>query len=294
MRSLSLFALLLAGLAALNPAPARAWSEFAHGITAEIAMANSTPEVRRKVYALMRQHSTLGTPECPITDVEQLASWADCVRETNWRWGYTYAWHYRTTPICEAYEPWRNCSGGSCVNGQIKRSLRLLADESLPVHVRLEALAFLVHFVGDIHTPLHSGDKEDRGANDRVADYGIVPDRNLHSIWDGLISERAITSGPGPIVRRYTAEERAELGGGDVDDWGRESQETARDVVYPLAFDTDPCAGDLPKKGVLTQEDIVEAVPVARRRLQQAGIRMADLLEIAFAPGPLPEEDSRS
>lgn len=293
MRFFAACVLLLAGLALTTPAPVQAWGGYAHGITAEIALANSSPEVRRKVFALMRQHEVLGTPECPITTPRELSTWADCVRRTRWRWGYTAAWHYRTTPICEAYEPWRNCSGGSCVNAQIKRSHRLLADESLPAHVRLEALAFLVHFVGDLHTPLHSGDKDDRGANDRIADYGIVPDRNLHSIWDGPLAERAITTGR-PVVRRYTAEERAELGGGDVDDWGRESWEIARDVVYPNAFDTDPCAGELPRETALTQQDIVDALPIAKRRVQQSGIRIAEMLESAFAPGPLPDpEDMR-
>ncbi len=290
MRLLAALALGVSALFALAPQPAHAWGGYAHGITAEIALANSSSDVRSKVFVLMRQHEVLGTPECPITTLHELSVWADCVRRTRWRWGYTAAWHYRTTPICKAYEPWRNCSGGNCVNAQVKRNHRLLADESLPVHIRLEALAWLVHFVGDLHTPLHSGDKDDRGANDRVADYGIVPDRNLHSIWDGPLAERAITTGE-PIVRRFSAAERAELGGGEIDDWGRESWQIARDFVYPNAFDTDPCASDLPDDTALTQQDIIDAIPIARRRVQQSGIRIAELLESAFAPGPLPVEE---
>ena len=279
----------LVSLALLAPTSAHAWGFYAHGITAEIALANSSPEVQRKVAALMRQHGKLGTPECTITDAQELATWADCVRRTRWRWGHTAAWHYRTTPICEAYEPWKNCSGGNCVTGQIERNHRILADESLPAHVRLQALAFMVHFAGDIHMPLHSGDKADRGGNDREAAYGIVPGRNLHSIWDGPLAERAITTGDRPIVRRYSAAERNALGGGEAADWGRESWQIARDFVYPNAFDREACDNDLPDETALTQGDIVEAIPVARRRVQQAGIRIAELLESAFAPGPLPE-----
>ena len=119
-----------------------------------------------------------------------------------------------------------------------------------------------------------------------------MPDRNLHSIWDGPLAERAITTGPDRVLRRYSADERADLGGGTPADWGRESWQISRDTVYPNAFDVnDPCASDLPGETALTQEDIVEAVPVARRRVQQAGIRIAELLESAFAPGPLPIED---
>lgn len=274
-------------LALLLPAPAQAWGAYGHRVTAQIALANVSPQTRARIAALLRAAPELATPDCKLASLEDAAVWPDCLRGEGWRWGYTFAWHYRTTPICEAYNPRSNCAGGNCVIAQIERSHRLLADESLPAHIRLEALAFLVHFAGDIHQPLHSGDKDDRGGNDRVTDYGIVPDRNLHSIWDSALAERAISSAHPQLVRRYSAEEHAALAGGDAADWGRESWQAARDFVYPNAFDTDPCAGELPGETALTQEDIVEALPVAQRRIQQAGLRIADLLESAFAPGPL-------
>lgn len=282
-------ATVLLGAAMLLPAPAQAWGFYAHGVTAQIAQANISPHAQREIARLLRAEALLGTPECRVRTLSEAAVWPDCVRRDGWRWGYTAAWHYRTTPICEAYNPRGNCSGGNCVTAQIERAHRLLADESLPAHIRLEALAFMVHFVGDIHMPLHSGDKDDRGGNEREASYGNVPGMNLHSIWDNALAERAITSGPDEVVRRYSPPERAELGGGTPVDWGRESWQIARDFVYPNAFDRDPCVGDLPGEAALTQEDIVEAVPVARRRIQQAGLRMAELLESAFAPGPLPQ-----
>ena len=43
------------------------------------------------------------------------------------------------------------------------------------------------------------------------AKYGIAPGRNLHSVWDGPMAERGITSAEPPLVRRYSAEERAEV-----------------------------------------------------------------------------------
>lgn len=283
---------LCAALLALLPAQAYAWGFFAHRTTAEIADENISAETRTSMQRLFAAAPLLATPECKLETIEDASVWPDCVRRTRWRWGYTAAWHYRTAPVCEAYDPRSNCSGGNCVTAQIERSHRLLADESLPAHIRLEALAFMVHFIGDVHMPLHSGDHDDRGGNDIETDYGIVPDLNLHWIWDGPLAERAITSGEVPLVRRYTAEERAELGGGTPDDWGRESWQTSRDFVYPEAFDRPPCDGaDLPDETALTQEDIVRAIPISQRRVTQAGIRMAEYLDAAFAPGPLPEEE---
>jgi len=285
---------MLAALLALAPQPVLAWGEYAHRQTARVAEANVSPEVRAKVRALLARERDLGTPRCPLKTLGDAAVWADCVRAEGWRWGYTAAWHYRTAPICEAFNARGNCAGGNCVTAQIARAHRILADERLPAAVRLEALAFMVHFAGDVHMPLHSGDNEDRGGNDREADYGIKPGLNLHSIWDGPLAERAISDPADPVVRRYSAAERAELAGGQPDDWGRESWEIARSFVYPTAFDSDNvCAGPLPEKSALSQEDIARGVPIARRRVVQAGLRIAALLDSAFAPGPLVPDSPR-
>jgi hypothetical protein len=285
---------LLAVLLALVPVPALAWGEYAHRQTASIALANVAPEVRAKVRALLAREKDLGTPNCPLKTLEDAAVWADCVRAEGWRWGYTAAWHYRTAPVCKAFDARGNCPGGNCVTAQIVRAQRVLADERLPAAVRLEALAFMVHFAGDVHMPLHSGDNEDRGGNDREADYGIIPSLNLHWIWDGPLAERAISDPADPVVRVYSAAERAELAGGTPDDWGRESWEIARSFVYPTAFDTeDLCSQPLPDKTALSQEDIVRGVPIARQRVVQAGLRIARLLDEAFRPGPLVPDEPR-
>lgn len=288
------FLLTVCAIALMIPAPASAWGFYAHRTTADIAEVNVSAEVRTKIRRLMRSEAMLGTPECPLATIQDASVWPDCIRRERWRWGYTAAWHYRTAPICEAFNPRANCSGGSCVTAQIERAHRVLADESLPDHIRLEALAFMVHFAGDVHMPLHSGDKSDRGGNDREADYGIVPGLNLHWIWDGPLAERAISDPADPVVRRYSVDERADLAGGGPDDWGRESWEISRSFVYPTAFDNENvCKAELPMETALTQEDIVRGVPIAKRRVQQAGVRIAELLESAFMPGPLPQEPAR-
>ncbi|GAA4044341.1 S1/P1 nuclease [Parerythrobacter jejuensis] len=289
-RASRLIGFALGFLALLAPLPAQAWGFFAHTVTGDIALANIRPETRAAMERLFRAEALLGTPECDLATLQDATVWPDCVRRSRWRWGHTAAWHYRTTPICEPYNPRRNCPGGNCILAQIDRNQRILADESLPANVRLQALAFMVHFVGDVHMPLHHGDKDDRGGNDREADYGIAPGLNLHWIWDGPLAERAITSAQPSLVRHYSAAERAELAGGTSADWGRESWQISRDWVYPTAFDTEEvCERELPGATKLTQEDIRQSIPVSQRRVTQAGLRMARLLDEAFAPGPLPE-----
>ena len=271
------------------PSPALAWGFFGHETTARIALTNVTPQTRAAIARLLRHERELGTPGCPLRTLANAATWPDCLRGQAWRWGYTFAWHYQTEPIAEPYDARKNCAGGNCVSAQIERNHRILADESLPGNVRLEALAFMVHFAGDIHMPLHSGDNEDRGGNSVATAYGIVPRLNLHSIWDSTLAERAITAANPPLVRRYSAQERAALAGGAPADWGRESWELARGFVYPNALGRDIEPGETLDSAALTQNAIVAAVPVAERRIVQAGLRIAELLDTAFLPGPLPD-----
>ena len=280
---LAAFALLIA------PPPALGWGFFAHRTTAEIAWTNIRPETRAGIAALLRSEDALGTPDCALRSLEDASVWPDCVRRERWRWGHTAPWHYRTAPVCAPFDPAANCANGNCVTAQIVRNQRILSDESLPGHIRLQALAFMVHFAGDVHMPLHSGDREDRGGNDREAAYGIVPGLNLHWAWDGPLAERAITAARPSLVRRYAAAERAALAGGTPDDWGRESWEISREFVYPNAFDRPPCDAPLPDATALTQADIVEPLPVAERRVTQAGLRIAALLDEAFEAGVVGE-----
>ncbi len=281
---------LAALLALAQPGAAQAWGYYGHQTTGRIALANVEPSTRAAIARLIAHNRELGTPDCQIRDLASAATWPDCLRSESWRWGYTFAWHYQTEPVGEPYDARKNCSGGACVSAQIERNQRILADESLPANVRLEALAFMVHFAGDIHMPLHSGDNDDRGGNSIDTTYGIAPGFNLHSVWDSALAERAISGATPPLVRRYSAAERAALAGGGPADWGRESWELAGRFVYPNALGRPLAAGEAsPEEATLTQEAIVAAVPVAERRITQAGLRIAELLDAAFAPGPLPQ-----
>lgn len=285
IRRLVLLLALLAGLGA-GAAPAMAWGEFGHHTTAEIALANVSPQTRAAIRTLLRSEAGLGTPYCRVRSLAEASSWPDCIRREGWRWGYTFAWHYQNINVCKPHDIKANCAGGNCVTAQIERTRRVLADKALPAAQRLEALAFLVHFVGDLHMPLHAGDNADLGGNAVTSTYGIAPGRNLHAVWDGPLAERAITSAAPPLLRRYSGPERAELGGGTVTDWSRQGWELARALVYARAFDRDPCAAGapLPKDVIWTDEDIAASLPELRLQVSRAGLRLARLLDEALGP----------
>lgn len=282
----------------LLPGAAHAWWDFGHKTIATIAVGEIRPQTARSIRALLRHAPALATPSCPLRTLEDASVWADCIKTLGPRFAYASSWHYQNVDICSPYDPEPACKDGNCVSRQIARAAQQLADRTLPPKDRLMALAFLTHFVGDLHMPLHAGDRADRGGNDLKTSYGVVAGRtNLHMMWDGPIAERAITTppaGPAGLLAGLRAAERARRAGGNVEAWSRESWEISRDIAYASALGGDPCAAAAPRPPTapraLVNETVIKAlVPIARERITTAGLRLARMLDDALAPKPMPK-----
>jgi hypothetical protein len=134
------------------------------------------PEVREQVTKLLEG-----------TTFVEASMWADHVRGKE-----TAAWHYVNIPIDEAtYDADRHCPKQQCVIAQIERFRHVLANPAADVRKRQKALKYLIHFVGDLHQPLHAGDNRDRGGNDVQVEFlGETINLhngkpwNLHAVWD--------------------------------------------------------------------------------------------------------------
>ena len=262
--------------------PAQAYWEYGHETVAAIAYRNVTPGTRAAIGRLLRQQALVETPGCPMGTIEQASVWADCIKTLGPRFSYAYNWHYQNVNICKIFTLKGNCPDGNCVSAQIERDMKLLKDKAVPVRERVMALAFLVHFVGDLHQPLHAGDRDDLGGNRALSNYGdySTAKLNLHTIWDGYLAERAASTRP-PLVRVYSAQERNTMQGGSVEDWSRESWQVARDVAYASAYG-DPCATPPPARGTLDNAVIAKLVEPAREQMVKGGLRLARLLDEAL------------
>ena len=279
---------LVAGLLALFAArPAEAYWEYGHESVARIAWEQMRPDTRRQVAALLRQGRLLETPECPVATIEQASLWADCIKPLGDRFAYVYSWHYQNVDVCKPFDLKAACKDGNCVSAQIERNARLLADPKVPTRERLMALALLVHFVGDLHQPMHAGDHQDLGGNRVAANYGIVSGRaNLHSIWDGWLAERAIStppSGPSAILAQIPPAERERIASGTVEDWSREMWGKARDLAYKTLVG-DPCGAGPVERPTLTEAQVRELIPEVRADVLEGGIRLARLIDDALGP----------
>jgi nuclease S1 len=275
----------LAALLALlfASSPAAAWWEYGHYSVARVARLEVKPATRAAIRRLIARSAELETPTCPIRTIEDASYWPDCIKTLGERFSYAYAWHYQNVDICKPFDLTAACKDGHCVSRQIERNARLLADETLPGRERLMAMAFLVHFVGDLHQPLHAGDKSDRGGNDFKADYGFIPS-NIHAIWDGYLADRGISTPPpdaAGILSEWTPADRVEMRGGTVEDWSRESWSAAREFGYGLLM-ADPC-GPLPTtRPRLDAAAIERLIPIVRRQVARGGLRLARLLDEAL------------
>jgi S1/P1 Nuclease len=269
-------------LVLLTPlAPAQAYWEYGHETVALIAETSMSVKTRGAVQRLLRAAPLLGTPHCPLRNMKDVSVWADCIKGDRIRWGYTNSWHYQNVDICKPFDLKSACADGNCVSAQIDRNVALLKNRTLPAHVRLEALAFLVHFVGDLHQPLHAGDHEDRGGNDLKASYGVMPGYNLHTVWDGLLADRALSAAPA-IARRFTADEKSAMAAGSTRDWSMENWAVSRDIAYRRAVDGDPC-GPKPQMPVTIDEaDVAASRAALRLQVERGGLRLARLLEDAL------------
>lgn len=277
----SLLLLLLPG------APASAWWEYGHGTVGRIAYLNVSPQTRAQIDRLLRQGRLLDTPTCSVRTIELASYWPDCIKTLGDRFSYTSPWHYQNVDICRPFDQASACRDGNCVSAQIERNVRLLANRALPTRERLMALAFLVHFMGDLHQPMHAGDHGDLGGNRVQVSYGVIAGRtNLHLVWDGYLADRGISQPPGGpqgILSELDPATRAAMRDGAVADWARESWEASREYAYGTIM-ADPCGPPPAARPVITEEITRRLVPVIRRQVARGGLRLARLLDEALAP----------
>jgi hypothetical protein len=268
--------LLIASIVVAASARPVAWGPDGHRIVARIALASLTPQARQQVDDILA-----GDPQ----DFVEASNWADQVRPDR---PETYNWHFVDVPHgIDTYDPTRDCpptDGGDCVLAAIERLRRTLGDASADRGARGEALKYLIHFVGDLHQPLHSITNNDRGGNDVRVDLGGEQPSNLHAVWDrAIIARRGLTSEQ--YAERLLAElERNPRQAGPIEPlaWALESHARAEAYVY----DYPEFVKDVPPATPIKLGDAYfeRAAPIVDERLMLAGLRLAALINSAF-PG---------
>jgi nuclease S1 len=244
-------------LAAVCPS-AFGWGVEGHALIVRIAEPQLTARARAQIAAILGPGRTLVS----------VASWADDVRRSRPETG---PWHYVDIPISRPHlDMARDCPKGECVIAKIEDFERVVANQSAPAAERREALMFLVHFVGDMHQPLHSADNQDKGGNNVQVQFA---DRrlNLHSLWDtALLARMGAEDQLAAAWTRDAAKHFRKWSKGSVEDWAEQSHRAAQKVVY----------GKLPAgtPALLGAAYESPADALVRLQIEKAGVRLAQVL----------------
>lgn len=245
----------------LPSAAAFAWGFEGHRIVSEIAARRIDPATLEKITELLDGQT--------IADV---STWADEVRNLP-PYAYSRPYHYVNIAVgWPVYEPKRDCPGGDCVVAAIQKYEAESRDPATPLEKRKEALKFLIHFVQDLHQPLHASKTGDRGGNDIDVIFFGRP-MNLHSLWDtGMIQrmERDWRELAAELEDEITPADAEAWSSLDPIEWTHESYQYSLSHAYPI--------GD----GNLGDEYYAKNQPLMLQRLQQGGVRLALLLESIF------------
>jgi hypothetical protein len=249
--------------------PAFGWGGEGHSLIARIAWVQLTPAVQARVSEILG----------PNVTIQSIASWADNIRNQRRDTG---PWHYIDIPIDKPHlDMARDCPKGDCVIAKIEDFQKVLKDAATAPVPRREALMFLVHFVGDMHQPLHCADNNDQGGNKvpvTFGDRGGDRPYNLHSLWDsGLLDKMPKEDVLFAEYSRDSAKHAKTWAKGTVEDWAEQSHKVAQKITY----------GKLPKVAAGTPEPIdaayeQKADPVIRLQIEKAGARLARVLNEAL------------
>lgn len=260
-------------VACLVIAPALAWGPLGHSVVAQLAQRHLSPAAEAEVARLLApDHTRL---------LADIANWPDQVQDDPGfkdLWKQTRGQHYinfHGGSDCD-YVPPRDCRDGRCVVGGLQHYVAMLGDRSQPDSVRRQALKFVVHFVGDIHQPLHAGYRDDKGGNTYQVQFD-GKGSNLHKIWD---SRMLYTRGQ---------------------DWQQYAQRLDPDFWAPLPAPIAPLdnkyaqwaeescritaePGFYPANHEITPAYVHTWLPLADQRLREAGRRLAEVLNLALTP----------
>jgi len=246
-----------------------AWGASGHSIVAEIAQRRLEAGVAGKLRDLLGGNVSLGS----------LASWAD--DETHAHPSVSKSrWHYVDIPRdAMSYDAARDCketTDGDCIIAAIARFRAALKDRTLANDKRVEALMYLVHFLGDLHQPMHCAEhNDDQGGNFVFVSFFGQP-TSLHALWDtGLIDHTVFNWGA--YVRRldtdwFPGKDVAALQRGEPADWANEAHKAAVEVPYALPVRSHSLSGDYYQKALVVHD----------RQLASAGVRLARILNEAL------------
>lgn len=212
------------------------------------------------------------------TDLGQLSLWPDSIRHLP-VWEQSKYWHYVSIDDHEQFHNLQRNADGDVLSA-LDHFYTQLQNPDLSPRQQLEALAFLMHLVADIHQPLYVGRRDDRGGNSiGVKWLDQKKTTNLHRVWDGLLLDLDSKSPEecGRQLNTTSMQQVAQWQSSTVLDWAKESK-ALRTQIYNFRPVTQS------RRTLITQTYIERNRPIVELRLLMAGVRLAASLNRLFDP----------
>lgn len=237
------------------------WGKTGHRATAEIAEKHLTDKAKKEINSLLGGYG-----------LAFVANYADDIKsDPDYR---KYGpWHYvNIDPEAEEYLPEDASERGDLVQA-IRKCIEVLKDKGSTKEEKEFHLKMLVHFVGDLHQPFHTGHAEDKGGNDIQVRW-FNDGSNIHRVWDSEMinfyqmsyTELAINT------KNLSKTELRSIKKGRLLDWVYESRAMAEDLYAGVE-----------NGEKLGYSYMYEHMPTVLDQLQKGGIRLAKILNDIYS-----------
>lgn len=289
------------------PGGALAWGPDGHEYIATVArdrLAARDPKLGGRFYALLKgnilhyvgKDKRTGQPAtCEARNLREIASWADCVRYTT-AYAGTAGYHFDDIGMCDDVAPAppplpAYCADGKCASEGLAHYIAILKDKKGSRRTRAEALAWVIHIVGDLHQPLHNETNNDHGGNLVTITLApnAIPGRtfsaaNLHALWDTPMVFASVGSGAAAVatIRALADQHSADWAQNDVRTWVVEAHAIAKPAYHALP-NAPACNAGAAAGGQITSAYVDPFKDQVREQLASAAIRLTDILADALA-----------
>ena len=232
------------------------WGQNGHRATGEIAESHLTKKARKQIENILNGKS-----------LALVSTYADEIKSDS-RFKEFGPWHYVNLPSGETKYTEQNAAPEGDLLKAIRKSVAILKDKSTSAEDREFYLKMLVHFIGDLHQPLHAGRGEDKGGNDIQVRW-FNDGTNLHSVWDSKMIESYDMSYTelAANTEDLSEAEKKKIASGSFEEWMYESKALALKIYDSV---------EVGEK--LSYRYMYDWFPVVREQLQKGGIRLAKVL----------------
>lgn len=231
-----------------------AWGQNGHRVVGHVAEQHLSRKAQKRIMKLLEDNS-----------LAEVSVWMDEIRSDN-AYDHTHDWHWVSIPYKVKYEDTEKNPHGDIVM-KIEELVGALKAGGLSPEIEQEYIKYLVHLVGDLHQPMHVGTGEDAGGN-KVRVEWFREKSNLHRVWDtDMIESKNLSyTELADFLDRPEKKQVREWQSSSVRDWAYESSN-----YLPEAY-------QIPEDGRLGYQYMYEHFDTVEKRLLQAGVRLAGLL----------------